>query len=50
MMGGGRGFVKLEKKDKIGSLLFDDSAFCYTFSKKSFPHLFPQQLGDNCGL
>jgi hypothetical protein len=33
MMGGGCGFVKLEKKDKNGSLLFDEKGFLYTFKK-----------------
>ncbi len=34
MMGGGRGFVKLEKKDKNGSFLFDERGFLYIFKKK----------------
>jgi len=34
MMGGGRGYVKLEKKDKNGSFLFDEKGFFIHFQKK----------------
>jgi hypothetical protein len=33
MIGGGCGFVKLEKKDKSGSLLFDEKGFFIRFQK-----------------
>lgn len=33
MMGGGCGFVKLEKNDKNGSLLFDEKGFFIHFQK-----------------